>query len=399
MASGPTDKHPRSPHDATRLNHPPEVTVPPDNRPLVAPIYQSVKFTFDDIEQSELHSRGQRPGFVYSRIGNPTLRQLELSLAEIQGREACLLTSSGVAAVSLALLALCKQGDHVLCFAQTYQPTRYFIRRVLARYGVRHTMLSILDAEGIERTLATTPTRLVVFESPTNPTVRVADIACITAAAKAHGALTVLDNTFAGFHNHGQFDIDVYLHSLTKYAAGHGDVMGGAIIANAGLIAAMRADYVATGSTLDPHAAFLVQRGLKTYSLRYERQCANALRIAQFLESCEHVKVYYPGLPSHPQHALARAQLKDFGSMLCIELRDGGRAKRFAEALQFFAISASLGSTESLVQPGQLMRPRDLSNEERGWAGITDATLRLSVGIEAVEDLITDLTQALGAAS
>jgi cystathionine beta-lyase/cystathionine gamma-synthase len=389
----------RGKQDATRLNHPPEVPVPEDNRPLVAPIYQSVKFTFDDIEQFEHHSRGQREGFTYSRIGNPTLRQLELSLAELQGRGACLLTSSGVAAVNLALLALCRQGDHVICFAQTYQPTRYLIRRLLGRYGVRHTMLSIEDTAAIERALAQIPTRLLVFETPTNPTLRIADLAQITAAARQHGALTVLDNTFAGFHNHGQFDIDVYVHSLTKYASGHGDVMGGAVIANAELLAAMRADYIATGAALDPHAAFLMQRGLKTYALRYERQCANALRIAEFLAGQPDVTVHYPGLPAHPQHALARAQLKDFGSMVSIELRDGARAHRFAEALQLFAIAASLGSTESLVQPGQLMRPRDLSEQERGWAGISDALVRLSIGIEAVEDLIADLEQALSASA
>jgi cystathionine beta-lyase/cystathionine gamma-synthase len=397
MGRGRPPAKSRGKQNATRLNHPPEVHVPEDNRPLVAPIYQSVKFTFDDIEESERHSRGQREGFVYSRIANPTLRQLELSLAELQGRAACLLTTSGVAAINVALLALCRQGDHVICFAQTYQPTRYIVRRLLGRYGVRHTMLSIEDIDAVERTLAENPTRLLVFETPTNPTLRIADLMRITAAARRHGALTVLDNTFAGFHNHGQFDVDVYVHSLTKYASGHGDVMGGAIIASAGLLAAMRADYIATGAALDPHAAFLIQRGLKTYVLRYEKQCANALRVAEFLANQPGVTVHYPGLSSHSQHALARTQLKDFGSVVSIELADGARAGRFAEALQLFAISASLGSTESLVQPGQLMRPRDLSDAECGWAGITDAMLRLSIGIEAVEDLIADLDQALAA--
>ena len=193
----------------TRVNHPPEVKVPEDNRPLVAPIYQSVKFTFDDVEESQRQSRGERDGYVYSRVSNPTLRQLELTLADLQGRDGCLLTASGVAAVHLALVALCRQGDHIIVFAETYQPTRYIVRRLLARYGVRHTMLSIEDTAGIEGTLAATPTRLIVFESPTNPVLKVADIARITASARRHGALTVLDNTFAGFHNHGQFDIDV----------------------------------------------------------------------------------------------------------------------------------------------------------------------------------------------
>lgn len=382
---------------STRLNHPPQVRVPEDNRALVAPIYQSVKFTFDDVEQSQRYNRGERDGFVYSRLTNPTLRQLELTLAELQGRGACLLTASGVAAVNLALLALCKQGDHIICFAEMYQPTRYAVRRLLARYGVRHTMLSIEDTDGIERTLATTPTRLVVFETPTNPVLKVADIERITAAARRHGALTVLDNTFAGFHNHGQFDIDVFVHSLTKYASGHGDVMGGAVIAERSLIDAMRADFAVTGATLDPHAAFLIQRGLKTYSLRYERQCANALRIAQFLEGRTEVKaVRFPWLESHPQHELARRLMHDSGTIVTFELdADTVAARRFANALELFAISPSLGSTESLVQPGELMRPRGLSEHEREWAGIRDSTIRLSVGIEDVQDLIEDLGQAL----
>jgi cystathionine beta-lyase/cystathionine gamma-synthase len=380
----------------TRLNHPPEVHVPEDNRALVAPIYQSVKFTFDSVEEAQRHSRGERDGFVYSRVSNPTLRQLELTLAELQGREACLVTSSGIAAVQLALLALCKQNDHLVFFAEMYQPTRYIVRRQLARYGVRSTMLSIEDTEGIERTLSTTPTRLIVFETPSNPMLKVADVESIVTAAHKHGALTVLDNTFAGFHNHGQFDIDVFVHSLTKYASGHGDVMGGAIIAAKSIIDSMRADFVVSGATLDPHAAFLIQRGLKTYFLRYERQCDNAMRIARFLAARVEVKsVRYPGLESDVGHALARKQMRDFGTIVTFDLAgDQGVARKFANALKLFAISASLGSTESLVQPGELMRPRDLNEQERGWASVNDTTIRLSIGIEDPDDLIDDLARA-----
>jgi cystathionine beta-lyase/cystathionine gamma-synthase len=387
--------------DSTRLNHPPEIEVAPDNRPLVAPIYQSVKFTFDDVAESEKQSRGQRSGFQYSRVSNPTLSQLETTLAQIQGRDACLVTSSGVAAVNLAMLALCKQGDHVVYFAEMYQPTRYMVRRILSRFGIAHTMLSIEDTEGIERALASRPTRLVIFETPTNPMLKVADLARITAACKAHGTLSVLDNTFAGFHNHRDYDIDVYVHSLTKYASGHGDVMGGAVIARRELIDAMRADFIVLGATLDPHAAFLIQRGLKTYVLRYERQCANASAVAAFLEKHPAVAwVRYPGLRSHPQHELAARQMLDWGTLVSVELKSEGiDPARFANALKLFAISASLGSTESLVQPGQLMRPRDLNPAEREWAAVTDRTMRLSVGIEAVEDLLADLHQALAAAA
>lgn len=381
---------------STRLNHPPTVRVPADNRPLVAPIYQSVKFTFDSVAESERQSRGQREGFQYSRVSNPTLEQLSQTLAQLQGREDCLLTASGVAAVNLALMALCKQGDHVVLFAEMYQPTRYMIRRLLARYGVTHTMLSIEDTVGIEQTLASKPTRLVIFETPTNPVLKIADIEAIAAAARRHGALTVLDNTFAGFHNHGQFDIDVFVHSLTKYASGHGDVMGGAVIARRDLIDRMRTDFIIIGATLDPHTAYLIQRGLKTYALRYERQCANALEVARFLETHPNVAgVTYPGLRSHPQYQLGQRQMQDCGAIVSVELKKGVAPAAFADALKLFAISASVGSTESLVQPGQLMMPRDLNEAEQGWAAVSDRTMRLSIGIEDAEDLIADLGQAL----
>jgi len=194
-----------------------------------------------------------------------------------------------------------------------------------------------------------------VFESPTNPVTKIADIKHLCAHAKAAECLTVLDNTFAGFHNHGAYDIDVYLHSLTKYASGHGDVMGGAIIARQALIAQMRKDVGYMGPTLDPHAAFLIQRGMRTYFVRYERQCANALEVSEFLQRHPRVKrVHYPGLAAHPQHALARRQMKDFGTVVSIELDGGyGESARFTESLTLFSIAASVGSTESLVMPPQ----------------------------------------------
>jgi cystathionine beta-lyase/cystathionine gamma-synthase len=383
--------------DHTRVNHPPEVSVPADNRPLVAPIYQSVKFSFDSTQETQRYLRGERDGFFYSRSANPTLRQLELLLAQLQGREECLLTGSGVATLAVALLALCKSGDHVLAFIESYGPTRYIVQHLLAKFGVTHTLLSIEDLNGIERVLAGTPTRLVLFESPTNPVTKIADIRHMTEAARRHGALTVLDNTFAGFHNHGNYDIDVYLHSLTKYASGHGDVMGGAIIASKALIGDMRKDVGAIGATLDPHAAFLIQRGMRTYFLRYQRQCENALIVSRFLQSHPRVKaVHYPGLPEHPQHQLAAQQMRDFGAVVTVTL-DGGLAQggRFAESLKFFAIAASVGSTESLVMPPQLLGSAAYTPEQRAVSGVGSGTVRLSIGIEDASDLVEDLASAL----
>lgn len=381
----------------TRVNHPPAVEVPSDNRPLVAPIYQSVKFSFDDTGETLRYLRGEREGFFYSRTSNPTLRQLQLLLAQLQGRDDCLLTGSGVATVAASLLSLCKQGDHILAFVESYGPTRYIVQHLLAKFGIRHTLLSIEDLAGIERVLLDVPTRLVVFESPTNPVTKIADIEHLTAHARRAGALTVLDNTFAGFHNHGAYDIDIYLHSLTKYASGHGDVMGGAIIASAALIAQMRKDIVSMGPTLDPHAAFLIQRGMRTYFLRYERQCVNALAASLYLESHPRVKrVHYPGLERHPQHRLARRQMNDFGTVVTIEL-DGGfeEGARFAESLQYFSISASVGSAESLVMPPQLLAGGEFTPEQRTASLITRGTVRLSIGLEDAGDLVEDLAQAL----
>jgi cystathionine beta-lyase/cystathionine gamma-synthase len=384
----------------TRVNHPPAVEVPAGNQPLVAPIYQSVKFEFDTVEDTEQFLRGERPGFFYSRASNPTTRQLEKLLAELQGREDCLVTASGVGAVAQTLLTLTKQGDHVLCFVETYNPTRYLIRRLLRRFGVSHTMLSIEDNAGIERTLAAQPTRLVFFESPTNPVTKIADIAAITRLARAAGALSVLDNTFAGFHQHGAFEVDVFVHSLTKYASGTGDVMGGAVIARSELIRAMRTDFGVLGGTLDPHAAFLILRGLKTYFVRYQAQCASAARLAQQLAAHPRVaRVHYPGLAAHPQHALAAQQMQEFGSIVTFDLKGGaGAARRFADSLQLFALAASLGSTESLALTAQMMGGRELSAEQQRASGITEGTVRLSVGLEDPEDLEEDVNRALDAA-
>lgn len=384
----------------TRVNHPPQVGLPPGNRAVVAPIYQSVKFEFETLEETERYLRGERPGFFYSRSSNPTTRQLEQLLAELQGREDCLVTATGVGAIAQALLSLTRAGDHILCFVETYNPTRYLIRRILGRFGVTHTMLSIEDLAGIERVLGAQPVRLVYFESPTNPVTRIADIAALTRAARAARALTVMDNTFAGFHQHGDFDVDVFIHSLTKYASGAGDVMGGAVIARAELIRGMHTDFGVLGGTLDPHAAFLILRGLRSYFVRYPAQCQRALAIAQLLERHPAVaRVHYPGLATHPQHALAARQMRDFGTIVTFDLQGGeAAARRFADALELFALTPSLGSGESLVLPAQIMGARELDAEQQRISGITPGTVRLSIGLEDPDDLIEDVTRALAAA-
>jgi cystathionine beta-lyase/cystathionine gamma-synthase len=385
----------------TRVNHPPDVELPPGNHSVVAPIYQTVKFEFDTLEDTVKHLRGERAGFFYTRTSNPTTRQLELLLAELQGREECLVTASGVGAIAQTLLALTKQGDHIICFIETYNPSRYLIRRFLNRFGVRHTMLPIDDLAGVERALAATPTRMVFFESPTNPVTKIADIAALTRLAKSAGALSVMDNTFAGFHQHGEFEVDIFLHSLTKYASGAGDVMGGAVIGRGELIRGMRTDFGTMGGTLDPHAAYLILRGLKTYFVRYQAQCASALRIAEFLAAHPAVtRVHYPGLTSHPQHELAKKQMKEFGTIVTFDVAGGlAVGGRFSESLELFALTASLGSTESLVVAPQMMGGRDLTPEQLRVSLVGAGTVRLSIGLEDPDDLLEDIRRALDIAT
>jgi cystathionine beta-lyase/cystathionine gamma-synthase len=381
----------------TRVIHPPDVGLPPGNRALVQPIYQSVKFTFDDVGETRRFWQGQREGYYYSRLTNPTLRQLELALADLQERDGCLLTASGIGAIAIPLLTLTRSGDHVVYCAEMYGPTRALIRRVLGRFGVTSSLVSVEDLDGIERAVASRPTRLIVFESPTNPVLKVADLERLTGIAQRHGALTMLDNTLAGLHNHGGYPVDLFVHSLTKYASGHGDVMGGAVIARRELIESMRADAGILGPALDPHAAFLIQRGLKTYFLRWEAQCAAALRIATFLRGHRAVeRVRYPGLDDDPGHALACRQMQGFGTIVSFDIKGGiDCGTRFAEALELFALAASLGSTESLVIAPAMQQPSDLTGEARAWSGIGPGTVRLSIGVEDADDLCADLDRAL----
>jgi len=381
----------------TRANHPTDVVLPEGNRPLVAPIYQSVKFEFESLDETQRAWGGEGPGYHYSRSGNPTVAALEATLADLQGRPQCVAVGSGIAAVSTALIALLSAGDHVLSFAESYSPTRHLITKTLARYGVASTFLSIEDREGIERVLAEGRTRLVWFESPTNPALKIADIAYIVDMAHRNGAIAVLDNTFAGLEAHAQFEVDLFVHSLTKYASGHGDVMGGAIIGSAELIRQVRQHCNVLGPTLDPHAAYLIQRGLKTYHVRREAQCAAALRVAEHLANHPKVrKVRYPGLKTDPGYALAVKQMPDFGTVICIDTIGGGEdARAFADGLTLFKIAASMGSTESLIVPPPLQQPRDLKGHLRDVAEIGDTTARLSIGLEDPDDIIEDLDNAL----
>jgi cystathionine beta-lyase/cystathionine gamma-synthase len=380
----------------TRVTHPKGTKLLAGNDPVVPPVHRSVKFTYPTIADS-LTAEAKEHGFDYTRDSNPTTRELELLAAELQDRDDAIAVGSGMAGIWLALLGLLEAGDRVVIFVESYRPNRVAVRRFLPKLGMKFTMLSVHDLAGIEQAFAEDDTKLVLFEAPTNPMLQVPDLAAITALAKKHDVTTVLDNTFAGLHNHGRFEIDYFVHSLTKYANGHGDVMGGIVIGNRKAIRAIKPLAVNMGAVLDPGVAALISRGMKTYYLRYERHSANALAIAEFLVKRKEVtKVYYPGLPGDAGHALARKQMSDFGGVVAFDLAaDKDRTWAFIDALELFTTTASLGSTESLVCPVKLYLGSDLTAEEHDRARIKDSTVRLAVGIEHVDDLVADLEQAL----
>jgi cystathionine beta-lyase/cystathionine gamma-synthase len=372
------------------------VNLPEGNVPVVTPVYRTVKFTYPTIEAS-LTQEARDAGFDYTRDSNPTTRELELLAAELQDRDDAIATGSGMAAIWLALLGNLAAGDRAVIFVESYRPNRVAVRRFLPKLGVEFAMVSVHDHDAIARELAVKSTKLVLFEAPTNPMMQVPDLEAIVKLAKQHEVVTVLDNTFGGLHNHGRFGIDYFVHSLTKYANGHGDVMGGIVIGDKKRIKAIKPLAVNMGSTLDPGAAFLIARGLKTYFMRYRQHSASAQAIAEFLaKRTEVAKVFYPGLPSDPGHALARKQMSEFGGVLSFDLdADKEQTWAFIDELELFTTTASLGSTESLVAPVKLYLGTDLTAEEQTVAQIKDSTVRLAVGLEHVDDLIADIDQAL----
>ena len=388
---------------STRVNHPPRLRLKEWNLPSAQPIFQAAKFSVDTLDgwverSNEARESGEEL-FLYSRISNPTLRELEMLLAELQGREDAITFASGMAAISASLLSLVSKGDEIILFRESYQPSRTIVKSMLGRLGVGHQLFSITKLGELEQALATPVrgggNRILFFESPTNPICRVADLERICRLARDAGALTILDNTFAGPHQHGEFPVDLILHSLTKYAAGHGDVTAGAVMGSRALVARVRETAILLGATLDPHAAFLIQRGLKTYGLRYPAQCRGALEVARFLSSHPRIaRVFYPGLESDPGHATARRQMKDMGAVLAIELKELD-AGAFVSKLKLFAFTVSLGATESLATPVLPLYGSDLTADEKRECDLTTRTVRLSIGLEDPTDLIADLTQAL----
>jgi cystathionine gamma-synthase len=346
--------------------------------------------------------RGQDPDLdreEYGRYGNPTVRELETRVAALEGADDALAFASGMAAMTSTLFALTKAGDHVVLFNDCYRRTRQFVVQTLARFGVEHTMVAPGDLSALESALRPN-TRCVITESPTNPYLHCVDLEQVSAIVRRHGRIrTLVDSTFATPVNCRplRFGIDLVVHSATKYLAGHNDVLGGIVAGPQHLISLLREARGVLGGVLDPHAAFLIARGLKTLNLRVERQNRTAHAVALELSRHERVRqVFYPALDSHSSYAVARAQMRGFGGVVSF-IVEGGRqaAAQLVDGCRLAKIAASLGGVETLIEQPCLMSFSELSDEDLQRIGIDPALIRLSVGVEDTSDIVDDVMRSL----
>ena len=382
---------------ATRLIHTAE-GAQPHAAPLTTPIYETTTFLFDSTADLQAYIDGSTGKYLYSRYDNPSTHALEAKLAEAEQAEAAMVFGSGMGAIASTMLGLLSAGDEVLCSAAIYGGTFHLLQSFLPRFGITARLLE-LDALR-DPTAAIGPrTKLVWFESPINPTLRCLDIARLAGACRAAGVRSVMDSTFATPYNQQPLTlgVDLVMHSVTKYLNGHSDVTAGAVMGARALVDALLPARKLIGAMLDPAAASLVGRGLKTLEVRMERHNANALALARAFDGDRRLtRVLYPGLPSHPDHAIAAAQMRGFGGMVTIELPGGLEAAgRFFDRLQVFKRATSLGGVESLAGLPVLTSQYGWTDEQLARADVTPGMVRLSVGIETLDDLIADVDQAL----
>jgi cystathionine gamma-synthase len=366
---------------------------------VTQPIVCTATYAFDSTAEIRDHFEGRIQREEYGRYGNPTVRTAERKIAELDGAEDCVLFSSGMAAATTALLALLKSGQHIVMTSDCYRRTRQFVSTMLPRWGIEHTFVEPGDNKALEAAIRPGKTRLILAESPTNPYLRVADLPRLVAIRNRHpGVKILIDSTFATPVNQRplEFGVDLVLHSATKYLGGHNDLLAGSLSGKASLISGLRDLRGILGGVLDPHAAYLLLRGVKTLDLRVRRQNETALRLASWLEVHPRVeRVFYPGLPSHPDHEAAARQMSGFGGVVSFLVKgDLDAASRFIDATTLPIIAPSLGGVESLIEQPALMSFYELTTEERRAIGIFDNLVRLAVGIEDAGDLIADLGNA-----
>jgi len=367
----------------------------------VTPIYQTSTFSFRNAQHGADLFAGKEEGYIYTRIGNPTIHVLEEKLAALENGYRGIALSSGMAAVTTVYMTLLAQGTHMISSAAVYGPSRGVMESHFSKFGVEYTYLDTADLAGIEQAIRSN-TRLLYLETPANPTIRLTDIRKASEIAHKHDIMVCVDNTFCSPYLQNPLDIgaDIALHSLTKFINGHADIVGGALITkDQDLYYKLRKTMVNMGGNMDPHQAFLVIRGLKTLAIRMEKAQSNAIKLAEFLEAHPKVEwIKYPGLKSFDQNDLMQEQMRGPGSMISFGLKGGFAAgKTLMDHISLAKLAVSLGGVESLIQHPASMTHASVSDEGKRTAHITDELVRYSVGIEDAEDLIADLEQALNA--
>lgn len=365
---------------------------------VAAPIVQTATYSFENTAELVAFMKGDVAREEYGRYGNPTVRWLEGRVAELEGAEAGVAFASGMSAVTSAILALTKSGSHIVLFSDCYRRTRQFVVNWLTRFGVEHTLVDPKDAGSLDKVIQKN-TRLVITELPTNPYLSVVDLDAVTRVARAHKVRTLVDATFATPLNlraleHGA---DLVAHSTTKYLAGHNDVLGGVLVGSGALVSLVREARDVIGGVMDPHAAWLTLRGVKTLPLRVAQHNANGLALARALEGHPRVKrVWYPGLESHPDHTVAKRVMSGFGGVVTFELNASmDETSKFVDSLQLARIAPSFGGVDSLVEQPAIMSFFELAPEERRAIGISDSLVRYSCGIESAGDIVSDVLRAL----
>ena len=367
---------------------------------LNPPVYLNATYTFESIAQGQQRFSGEAPGYVYAPVGNPTQSVLENRLASLEGGEAAVAVASGIGAITALLWSFIRSGDEIIADKTLYGCTFAFMEHGLSRFGIKVHFVDLTEPSTLASAM-TPQTRFVFFETPTNPNMRVINIREVSEAAHAHGARVIVDNTYGTPYLQRPMECgaDFVVHSMTKYLSGHGDLIAGAVIGSADDMLTVRTIGLKdmTGAVLSPFDSFLLLRGIKTLELRMVRHCESALTLAREIESHPQVeRVYYPGLPSHPQYDLACKQMKAFGGMIALELRGGYEAGvRFMDTVQVAHRAVSLGDAETLVQHPASMTHNNYTEEERLAHGISRGLARISVGLESVEDLVADILNAL----
>ena len=364
------------------------------------PIINSVTYQYHDLDEWHAVALGKKPGYIYSRNTNPTVRVLEEKIRVLEKAEAATSFASGMGAISNTLFALLAPGKRVVSIKDTYGGTSRLFLEFLPKYGVQVTLCTTTDHAEIEQEIAK-GCDLVYLETPTNPTLKVVDLKRLSSAAKKVGAIVVVDNTFATPINQHPLALgaDLVVHSATKFLCGHSDAMGGVLCGQQSAVEKVFQFREINGASLNPDAAYLIARGMKTLELRIERQNASALKIATFLKSHDKVRdVFYPGLTSHPSHEIAKSQMSGFGGMMSFELKGSyDSVKRMLQRLKLVHLGASLGSVSTLAGPPRTTSHVELTEDQRRHLGIPEALIRYSVGIENADDLIEDLNTALAA--